>query len=543
MEHQKRLVAWIGYHDLSAMGQALGGATYADVVAAIGQLRTAQNEFGPIRTLTSQVDFQRIHLLSDYESHPEKYGDSIASVIRRFSAWIGPKAQVHPVQLRDPTSYEDVFKVSDGVLSEIRKGFDAEKERLCIHLSPGTPTMAAVWVLLAKTRFPATLYQTHRGQVREETIPFDIQLDYLPELLKEPDRSLELLASSSPSELEGFEELIGQSNALRLAVGRARRAAIRDVNVLILGESGTGKEMIARAMHRASHRGRDDAKYKRFVAINCAAIPRELLEGELFGVEEGAATDTRKRQGAFELADKGTLFLDEVGECSLDHQAKLLRALQPRPGEPPCRRWIRRVGGEAEKTFDVRIIAATNRNLIETLSLGGFRDDLYYRLATVTVELPSLRERTSDIPLLANDILGRINREFASTEPGYENKVLTAPAMRRLREHHWLGNIRELNNVLVQAAVMAVGKEIGRRDIDAAIVQRPASSLQGAFSRKRGDGFDLPRRLREIEAVFIADALEDADNNQTRAAKLLGISQQALSKKLQQSRSSKWYRM
>jgi transcriptional regulator with PAS, ATPase and Fis domain len=413
---------------------------------------------------------------------------------------------------------------------------DHKNETLCIHLSSGTPTMAAVWLLLAKTRYPAKLYQTYENEAREEAVPFDIQLDFLPELLKEPDRALHRLATALPSEVEGFEQLVGQSRNLLAAVGRAKRAAIREVNVLLLGESGTGKEMFARAMHRASLRGKNDRDYKRFIAVNCAAIPRELLEGELFGVAKGAATQTEERPGAFELAHEGTLFLDEVGECSLDHQAKLLRALQPRPGDSPCVRWIRRVGGKEEKPFNVRVIAATNRNLLETMAQGGFRDDLYYRLATVTIDLPALRERKPDIPLLANDILARINRDFAATEPGYKPRTLTAAAMRRLREHPWPGNIRELYNVLVQAAVMSDENEIARRDIEASLAQMPAGSATGPFSRHRGEHFNLKQRLREIEAVFIADALEDADNNQTRAAKLLGITQQALSKKLSSPR-------
>jgi transcriptional regulator with PAS, ATPase and Fis domain len=266
--------------------------------------------------------------------------------------------------------------------------------------------------------------------------------------------------------------------------------------------------------------------------VKCAAIPDELFESELFGAEKGMATGVDAHAGAFELADGGTLFLDEVGECTLENQAKLLRALQPRSGDSPCTRWVRRIGGKEERKLNVRVVAATNQNLLESVSKRAFRDDLYYRLATVTIELPPLRERRTDIELLAKDILGRINREFARTEPGYREKALTAPAMRKLREHHWPGNVRELTNVLYQAAVMQRESNIGRGDIEAAIPRMPSVSTMGPFSRQRDESFALKSRLEHIERAFVEDAMEDADGNQTRAAELLGISQQALSKKL-----------
>jgi DNA-binding NtrC family response regulator len=520
------------------MAETAGGNAAKTVHAKLGVPGESPRQLsgpGPIKTLVDGVPFRKVHLISNY--HEDLHSAFAGWLKQSASGKQALEVEVHRVELRDPTSYRDVFQIANRVFEAARHKLNAG-ERLCVHLSPGTPTMASVSVLLAKTRFqPTVLYQTHRGSIREEDLPFDIQLDYLPELLREPDRSLQALAANSPSEIEGFEGIVGESSAIRLAVGRARRAAIRDINVLLLGESGTGKEVFARAMHRASYRGQKDSRFDNFIAVNCAAIPRELLEGELFGVAKGAATQTEERPGAFELADGGTLFLDEVGECSLDHQAKLLRALQPRPGDSACCRWIRRVGGKSEKPFSVRIIAATNRNLLETVSNGGFRDDLYYRLATVTVELPALRERKPDLPLLAKEILIRINREFAATEPGYEDKTLTATAMKRLREHDWPGNVRELNNVLVQAAVMTFGREIGRRDIDATIAELPNTKTQGLFSRERGETFNLKRRLDEIEDCFIADALEDSGGNQSRAAKLLGISQQALSKKLRSNQN------
>jgi transcriptional regulator with PAS, ATPase and Fis domain len=525
MMESKLLITWVGNHDFWGLSEALGGDVAELVRVKIGNRRgggTAATGPGPIKTLVDEVAFREVHLISNYDP---KLG-------KAFGQWLNCPAQIHPVQLDNPTNYREVFKAANGVFEDVGK-VRRDGERLCVHLSPGTPTMAAVSVLLAKTRFPATLYQTHRGKVHEEEIPFDIAVDFVPELLRETDRSLQSLASRVPGEIEGFESIVGQSGPIRLAVGRAERAAIRDINVLLLGESGTGKEVFARAIHRASYRGKNDPDFERFVALNCAAIAEHLFESELFGHAKGAFTGAdRERAGKIEAADGGTLFLDEVGECSLENQAKLLRALQPGREDPPCRRWVCRVGESKERPFDVRIIAATNRPLLEAVSNRDFRDDLYFRLATVVVELPTLRERQTDIELLAKEILRRINREFSRTEPGYRDKSLTARALRRLREHHWPGNVRELTNVLYQAAVMQLDASIGRADVEAAIPKTPLESGYGAFARQRGESFALKVRLDEIERALVEDALEDANGIQTKAAKYLGISQQALNKKL-----------
>ena len=529
------LVTWLGNHDCWAMAESLGGEV-ADLVeqqmpanrAAPGRVATGP---GPIMTLVEHVAFREIHVISNFAS----------DVSDAYKDWINARAPtvVHSVSLKDPvserenpTNYRAVYGAASEVLEAVRACLRTN-EKLCIHLSPGTPTMAAVSVLLGKTRFPATLYQTYQGAFSEVDLPFDITVDVVPELLRDADRSLQLLSSRVPGEVDGFEGIVGRSRSIRLAVGRAQRAAIRDINLLLLGESGTGKEVFARAIHRASYRGKTDAAFKKFVAVNCAAIPEQLFESELFGHRKGAFTGAdRDKVGKIEAADGGTLFLDEVGECSLDNQAKLLRALQPRRDDRPCMRWVCRVGDTEERSFDVRIVAATNRPLLESVASREFRDDLYYRLATVAVELPPLRDRRTDIELLANDILNRVNREFEPTEPGYVPKKLTAPALRRLKEHYWPGNVRELTNVLYQAAVMQSGDAIGRGDIEAAIPKTATAITEGPLARSRGEDFKLKSRLDQIERLFVEDAMEETSGNQTRAAELLGISQQALNKKM-----------
>ena len=516
---RKTLITWIGHHDLWGMAAEAGGRTADEVVGVAGPAPANFVGPGPIKTLVSQIEFRQVHLVTNF---PRQLGDA-------FGKWLGCLTETHTVTLSDPTNYRAVFEAANEAFARAWQTMRGS-ERLCVHLSPGTPTMAAVSVLLAKTRFPAILYQTYHGEVREENIPFDIQLDYLPELLRDPDAFWEASVAKNPFELPGFESIVGESQSLRLAAGKAQRAAIRDVNVLITGESGTGKEMFARAIHAASARG---AKFpQQFKAVNCAAIPYALLESEIFGVAKGAATDVKERLGAFQSADRGTLFLDEVGELSAENQAKLLRALQPQPGDPPCKRWIRRVGDDDDSSVDVRVIAATNCNLVDRIAENRFREDLYYRLATVTIEIPPLRDRRADIPHLANHILARVNAEFSATEPGYTDRQLSGGAVRSLRNHSWPGNVRELNSVLVQAAVMCSGTQLLARDIDAAITQMPGIRQSGPFSRRREEGFALKRRLQEIERSFIEDALEESEGNQTCAARLLDISQQALSKKL-----------
>ena len=246
--------------------------------------------------------------------------------------------------------------------------------------------MTAIWVLLGKSRYPATFYQTHDGRAWKTEIPFDLAFDFVPELLHSPDLSLQHLAARSPQEIAGFNQIIGNSKAIRLAVGRAQKAAIRDVPVLILGETGTGKELFARAIHDASHRQGGP-----FLAINCAAIPQELLESELFGHKKGAFTGaSADHAGAFEQADGGTIFLDEIGECAPGMQSKLLRVLQPPPGTGPCHRVFRRVGETRDRTSDVRVIAATNRDLLQEVEAHRFREDLYYRLAVITLKIPAV---------------------------------------------------------------------------------------------------------------------------------------------------------
>lgn len=501
------LTSWIGHADLRGMAATLPKASQEKLTKLVGAQRTGP---GPIKTLLDQEKFDDIHLLSSYPSWVNKL----------FLSWIGTDATVHPAPTDDPTDYAEIFSVADGHLNRILEKQKSDAIELSILLSPGTPAMAAVWVLLGKSKYPAKFWQTYDGKASETTIPFDLVVDLIPEVLRNTDTAFHHLVTASPQDIEGFEQIAGNSKAIRLAVGRAKKAALRNVSVLLLGESGTGKELFARAIHAASPR-----KNGPFEVINCAAIPKDLLESELFGHEKGAFTGaTGTKDGAFLRANGGTLFLDEIGECHPDLQSKLLRVLQPLRGKSLSTREFQPVGGKKVVSSDVRIVAATNRDLLHEVKLRSFREDLYYRLAVITVRIPPLRERRSDILAISGAIMDQINRDFESQEPGYEHKILSPDAIYFVKHAHWPGNIRQLFNALLQAAVMSEGKQIKAKDISSAVLESgQLHAIQPADEIELGGQFSLETHLQSIQRHFLEKAMNQAEGQKTKAAKLLGM--------------------
>ncbi|HEY2934447.1 MAG TPA: sigma-54 dependent transcriptional regulator [Acidobacteriota bacterium] len=276
--------------------------------------------------------------------------------------------------------------------------------------------------------------------------------------------------------------------------------------ILITGESGTGKELVARAIHGASER-----KEKPFVSINCGAFPETLLESELFGYMKGSFTGAAKdKKGLFESAEGGTLLLDEVGEMSLAMQVKLLRVLQEKK--------IRRVGGNEEISVDVRLIAATNRDLQERIKLGLFREDLYYRIAVIPLHIPPLRERPQDLEILADHFLARYNRAMGKNISG-----VSSAALEILRDYHWPGNVRELENTMERAVALETTEKIQPERLGSLtkIQKVDAPSLPTA-------GIDLEEHLRTVETELILAALKQTGWNQSRAARLLNLSYRSL---------------
>ncbi len=299
----------------------------------------------------------------------------------------------------------------------------------------------------------------------------------------------------------GFDSIIGRSAPLLASLAHARRvAAIRDVTVLIGGETGTGKEGLARAIHYHSPRSRHP-----FVEINCAAIPANLLESELFGHERGAFTGAvAAKPGLFELADGGTIFLDEIGHLPIELQPKLLRALESRE--------IRRVGGQTSRRVDIRVIGATHVDLAQAVAGGAFREDLYYRLNVVHLVLPPLRDRGGDIELLAEAFVARLAGQHSLPVPPLTPEVRTA-----LRAHAWPGNIRELKNAIERALVLSPA---GSLDVADLLLPRPLRDVTGSLP--------FPAPLGTIIRAAVLATLERVDGNKSEAARRLGISRPRL---------------
>ena len=316
----------------------------------------------------------------------------------------------------------------------------------------------------------------------------------------------------------GLESLIGNSAAMHEVFDVIRQVAPSRATVLIQGESGTGKELVAHAIHNLSGRPK-----QKFVAVHCAALSPQLLESELFGHERGAFTGaTERRIGRFEQASGGTLFLDEIGEIDANLQVKVLRVL----GEE---RSFERVGGNLPIKVDVRLVAATNKNLEKMVAEGKFRDDLFYRLNVVQITLPPLRERKEDIPLLVNAFLQQFAKENAKPV-----RELTAEASEAILAYAWPGNVRELRTAMEHGVVMATGAKIGLRDFPTALRQ---IGLQAA------PRVDIPSpgsylNLHESEHRLIMRALDESKGNRTQAAKRLGISRRTLHRRLQELKTA-----
>ena len=318
--------------------------------------------------------------------------------------------------------------------------------------------------------------------------------------------------------IEGRFEMVGQSPAIRAIQEQIAKVAPTSGRVLILGDSGTGKELIARDIHRQSRRSKGA-----FVKVNCAAIPEELIESELFGSDRGAFTGAVKtRDGKFLLADGGTLFLDEIGDMSLRAQAKVLRALEQ--GE------FERVGGSETIRVDVRVLAATNKNLKERVEQGQFREDLFFRLNVIPITAPPLRDRRQDIPTLVAYFL-----DLYAVENGSRAKEISPGAMELLCRYDWPGNIRELKNLVERLSIMVSSDAVNVEDLPALTglnIPRTVEPSGREALRQISAGKTLRQAREELEKEYIAAALDQNSGNVTQAAKILGIERTNLHKKI-----------
>jgi DNA-binding NtrC family response regulator len=483
---KKILISWIGRTDLRAVkeGEIVG--------------------FGPIAQAVRAIYFDQIVLLNNF---PEAEADSY---IRWLNGIKTVSVSSRQVTLTSPTNFAEIYEAALATVEKCCSDFGSDIN-LIFHLSPGTPAMAAVWILIAAGRYPAELIESSREQgVNTVTIPFEIAAEYLPRLSEKQDLHIQERCAALPPNAPAFEEIIHQSDTMKRVVERARRVVPRNLPVLIEGESGTGKELLARAIHVGGLNPNGP-----FVAVNCGAIPENLMESEFFGHIKGsftgAATD---RKGHFVEADGGTLFLDEIGELPLAMQARLLRALQQGEVTP--------VGASKPVLFKTRIIAATNRNLMDEVAEGRFREDLFYRLAVATLRLPSLRERQGDVGLLIDKLMMQVNTGLA----GDSAKPLTlSPGARALLlAHNWPGNVRELLNTLHRVAVWCDEPTISADEMREAILPARASKQeQDNDSSPIVEGFSLAEVLADVSRKYLVKAMKQAGANKTKAAKLLGL--------------------
>jgi transcriptional regulator with GAF, ATPase, and Fis domain len=481
------LFAWLGLTDIKATDES------------------SDTGLGPIANALVGKSFSELVILNDLNKKQAA----------GYTSWLESKVDtpftVIDTPLNNPTDFELVYRTAAKVVEATlkRRGIDSS---VAFHTSPGTPVMAAVWILLAKTRFQAELIQSSKEEgVRTMAVPLDISAEFIPELLRRPDQELARLSQGLPPKAPGFENIIHRSPEMKRVVAKAQRVAPRSVPVLIEGESGTGKELLARAIHQGSTR-----REAQLIAVNCGAIAESLVEAELFGHSKGAFTGAAAaRKGYFQEANGGTLFLDEVGELPLLTQVKLLRALQEGEVTP--------VGASRPVKVDVRIITATNRDLVAEVVTGRFREDLYYRLAVALIKLPPLRERSGDLGLLIDLLMKRINQE-SKKEPNYINKKISTGARNVLLNHPWPGNVRELLNTLRRAAVWSPGASISEAEMRDALYAAPRTVTQGILNRPLGDGLDLAGLLAQAARHYLERALVESNGNKTKAAKLVGLS-------------------
>lgn len=486
-KNKKVLICWIGFTDLRA---------------SKGELRPG--ELGPIAQAVSKMEFDSIYLI----------GDHLKEDTDRYISWLKKQTaidiQFNKAQLSSPTDFGDIY---NEVVKIVQPLSQAENIKLTYHLSPGTPAMAAVWIILGKTLFPAELIESSReGGVKISSIPFDISAEFIPELFRKSDESLQRLTAGLPPEAPEFDNIIHQSTVMQKVVARARRVAPRSIPVLIEGESGTGKELFARAIHQTSPR-----KGHPFITVNCGAIPSELVESMLFGHKKGAFTGAIKdHKGYFESANGGTLFLDEIGELPLGIQVRLLRVIQESEVVP--------VGEVEPRKINIRIITATNRSLMSEVQDKQFREDLYYRIAVALIKLPPIREREGDLGLLIDKLVEQINVE-SEFEPGFKHKKISAGARNIMLNHSWPGNVRELLNTIRSAAVWSEGDKITEQDINDAllVMLKGKNGSDQVLNQDVSQGVDLKEIIGKVARHYLSRTLSEVNNNKTKAAKLLGL--------------------
>lgn len=464
---------------------------------------------GPILTLAASRPFDHIFLFSTPNAKNNTAGTADALGVRNPTS----RVEVINLSLPDPTNYSQIF-------GGLRKSFQKITSQFVnahyfIGISSGTPQMHACWLLLAASgEIPARILMTRPPRFVTGEAPLVQEVDFTQSsfpLVRSLPEYTPSHGTDIPDVATALRELniVGDDRKVRQAIDEIARYAPTDLPVLILGETGTGKELFARLVHHLS--GRTGS----FIAINCAAIPKDLAESTLFGHVKGSFTGAvNDQKGELVKANEGTLFLDELGELPAEVQAKLLRVLEEKKVQP--------VGAKSPVPINIRIVAATNRDLEKDIEKEKFREDLYYRLNTATVVLPPLRERRGDIPKIALNILDAENLRAK------RQRRLTPEALRRLQAHSWPGNVRDLHGVISRSVLLSQNEVLAPEDLLITEVRRskdPFTALP-----EPAEGFAVEDFLGKIRKHFFLRALSLANNNQSEAARLLGVSPQAVNK-------------
>lgn len=465
---------------------------------------------GPVLSLVRLRQFEHVFLFST----PNTQRNTTETERELHSRHPGVTVTVCNLPLGDPTDYFDILSGLRGAFTEIAEQFP--NAEYFIGTASGTPQMHACWVMLsASGEIPGRLLQARNVKFVTSEKPSVTEIDTTqPKFPVVRSRVWAQVETEEPDHGQAAKAIrdlgiVGDDPAMTNALQLAVNVAGYDVPVLVLGESGTGKEKVAQLIHALSPRSKGP-----FIPVNCAAIPEHLAESILFGHVKGAFTGAMgNRIGAFERAHGGTLFLDELAELPAEIQPKLLRALQESVIEP--------VGSDEARKVDCRVIAATNADLDKAVHSGEFRSDLFYRVAVTRVPLPALRQRRSDIPKLAQHFLDQLNHQYKKT------RSFSPSALALLQTHDWPGNVRELANVIQDAAIHAVSGLIEPRQLH---LHAPTPSHVLDTLPDPHEGFSLETFLASVRERLHGRAIEIADGNASQAAKLLGVSPQAVLK-------------
>jgi DNA-binding NtrC family response regulator len=470
---------------------------------------------GPVLALLAEERFDRIYVFADPPVLAN--GRGLLGAIRKRHPQT--EASLVEVDLRDPTDYEEIFDELRRQTRTICEPLAASNPRYFISTASGTPQIQTVWFLLARAELiPATLLKVtpprHLRPGQRAVSEVRLSLAEFPKISPGDVDALELASLRIRNEkLEAEHEalfaqveaegLVGRSKAIQETLRLVAKAAPTNYPILITGEPGTGKELIARAIHRKSPRAAHP-----LITVICSAIPDTLIESELFGYAPRAFTGAdRAKKGRVELADGGTLFLDEIGDLSLPAQAKILRLLQE--GE------VQKVGATAHTRVDVRVVAATHKNLTQAVAERAFREDLLHRLRVIPIPVPPLRERREDIPLLLEHFLRREARDTP--------RRLSAKAVRLLVDYSWPGNVRELENLVKRVVALSEHRTVSEPDLppDVRTISRPRElPVEPSLTP---DGLDLEERLAEVERAYFREAIAMTHGNAAAAARLLKL--------------------